>query len=279
MGKILTKKEAIELLGIEGNVFDNYFKKAAEFTPLPREGKGRFMFDEDELKAWAESVKYRTVNLDEDDYARCLDFALAMHFRGYVASDFGTGRQREFGQKLTNWVKGQLGEIAVQKFLKNKFGVTVELDFEVRKEIVPQDVVRFFDGSQWREPKIGIGIKSTKPKGSYLILGANEIDIQARRSDYYICCRPDIPDDHLLRAASEAFTELVKGEQHYEKYKKKILPLSTISCEVVGFCDYRELESVTEIPGQKFDNGPRYVKKTGLLHKRPEEWKGFISKI
>jgi len=45
-----------------------------------------------------------------------LDFALAQHFRGYVLSDWGTARQREFGQKITNWVKGQLAESAVKKF-------------------------------------------------------------------------------------------------------------------------------------------------------------------
>jgi len=279
MGKTLTKKEAIEFLGLEENVFENYFKNAEEFLALPRVGKGRFMFDEDTLKTWADGIKYRTVDLGISDYARCLDFALAMHFREYVASDFGTGRQREFGQKLTNWIKGQLGEIAVQKFFKAKFGVTVELDFDVHENIVPQDIVRVFDGKKWREPKIGVGIKSTKPKGSFLILGANEIEIMERRSDDYICCRPNIPDDHLLRVASGAFKELVKNEQHYENYKQQILPLTTISCEVVGYCNYQELDKVNEIPGQAFDNGYRYVRKTGLLHKKPDEWQAFVSKI
>lgn len=49
-----------------------------------------------------------------------------------MQSDFGTGRQREFGQKITNWVKGQLGEVAVKKFLKREFNLDVELDFGAR---------------------------------------------------------------------------------------------------------------------------------------------------
>ena len=116
MGKTISKIEAIQLLGLDEKTFENYFKNADEFTCLPREGKTRFFFDEDKLKKWREDYEWRTVELDFDDYALCLDFALAQHFRGYVLSDWGTGRQREFGQKITNWIKGQLGEVAVKKF-------------------------------------------------------------------------------------------------------------------------------------------------------------------
>lgn len=116
MGKILSKIEAIKLSGLDEKTFENYFKNADEFDCLPREGKSKFLFDEDKLKKWRENYEWRTVSLDFDDYALCLDFALAQHFRGYVLSDWGTGRQREFGQKITNWVKGQLGEVAVKKF-------------------------------------------------------------------------------------------------------------------------------------------------------------------
>ncbi len=50
-------------------------------------------------------------------------------------SDWGTARQREFGQKITNWVKGQLAEVAVKKFFKKEFNVDVELDFRIYDEI------------------------------------------------------------------------------------------------------------------------------------------------
>jgi len=119
MSKIVSKKDAVKFLGIDEKIFENYFKNADEFSCVPRKGKnGRFLFEEEQLKKWKEDYDWRTVNLDLEDYALCLDFALAQHFRGYVLSDWGTSRQREFGQKITNWVKGQLGEVAVKKFLK-----------------------------------------------------------------------------------------------------------------------------------------------------------------
>ncbi len=122
MSKLLTKKEAVKFLGLDDKTFDNYFKNATEFPCIDRNGgRGRFYFDENVLRKWKDSLAWRTVDLNKNDYALCLDFALAQHFRNYVQSDFGTGRQREFGQKITNWVKGQLGEVAVRKFFKREY--------------------------------------------------------------------------------------------------------------------------------------------------------------
>lgn len=120
MGELLTKKEAIKFCQLDDKTFENYFKNAKEFTCMPRNGKkGRFIFEKDALIKWGKDHKWRTIELTMNDYALCLDFALAQHFRGYVISDWGTARQREFGQKITNWIKGQLGEVAVKKFFNN----------------------------------------------------------------------------------------------------------------------------------------------------------------
>src|SRR3989344_2658885 len=184
MPKILSKKEAVKYLGLDEKTFDNYFKNAKEFPCLKRNGaRGRFYFNENTLRKWKEGLIWRTVELNKSDYALCLDFALAQHFRNYVQSDFSTGRQREFGQKITNWVKGQLGEVAVQKFLKREFGLDIELDFDIRDNIVLQDIMGIGKKGKMRIPKIGVGIKSSKPKSAFLVLGENEIKIKERRSD------------------------------------------------------------------------------------------------
>ena len=276
---ILTKKEAIEFLGLDDKTFDNYFKNAGEFPCIARGGKrGRFMFDKQILQKWKDGIAWRTVELTKEDYALCLDFALAMHFKGYVLSDWGTARQREFGQKITNWVKGQLGEIAVKKFLKKEFGVEVELDFNIYDEIVAQDIIGVQKNGKTQKPKIGVGIKSSKPKSAFLVLGDNEIAIKERRSDVYIYCRPDIPDDHILRITKEIIVKTVKDQPHYSFYKDHIPDFANIPCEVSGWCAYTELEKVTSIPGQEFD-GSRYVKKSGLLHRSKLEWENLIKRL
>ncbi len=276
---LLTKKQAIELLGLEEKTLENYFKNAAEFSAEPRpNNRGIFKFDKAKLLEWKQNYNWRTVKLNKDDYAQCLDFALAIHFKEYVVSDFGTGRQREFGQKITNWVKGQLGEIAVKKFFKQEFKTDIELDFEIRNAIVPQDVVGVKENGATREPNIGIGIKSSKPKSAFLVLGSNEIERNQRISDVYIYCRPDLPDDHLLRISKEAVMSLVQGQYHYDKYKELIPEFTEIPCEVAGWCLLEELKEVTEIPGQTFD-GTRFVIESGKMRKSKQEWQSLVNRL
>ncbi len=277
MSKILSKKEAIEYLKLDPKTFENYFKNAGEFNCLDRNGKrGKFLFDEAELKQWNENREWRTIDLNIKDYALCLDFALAQHFRGYVVSDFGTARQREFGQKITNWVKGQLGEVAVQKFFKREFNFDVDLDFNIYDKIVPQDIIGIYEKGKKRTPKIGVGIKSSKPKNAYLVLGDNEMKLPERRSEIYIFCRPDIPDDHLLRIARDEVIKLVKDKPLYPRYKYQIPNFVNIPCEVAGWCRASELEEVRSIPGQAFENGTRFVIKSGLLHRSKKDWEKLI---
>ncbi|MBU1102492.1 hypothetical protein KJ853_02435 [Patescibacteria group bacterium] len=278
--EILTKKEAMEFLGLDSKTFDNYFKHADEFKCLERpNGRGFFKFNKAELKKWQENYNWRNIELDLDDYALCLDFALAQHLRGYVMSDWGTGRQREFGQKITNWVKGQLAEIAVQKFFKKEFNCEVNLDFEIHENIVPQDIIGVKENSNFREPRIGVGIKSSKPKNAYLVLGENEVTLEERRSEIYIFCRPDIPDDHLLRLTKDKIIEAVKNKPHFDTYKNNIPSFENMYCEIAGYCSINELERVTSIPGQEFENGYRYVKKSGALHRSRQKWQELIDRL
>lgn len=279
MSETLTKREAIEYLGLDSKVFDNYFRNAGELHSLSRSGgRGRFLFAINDLEQWLKSYKWRTVELTFDDYVLCLDFALAQHFRGYVLSDWGTARQREFGQKITNWVKGQLAEVAVKKFLKREFDADIELDFKIRDEIVPQDIIGIFERGKKREPHIDVGIKSSKTKSAYLILGENEVVLPTRKSEVYIFCRPNMPDDHLLRITRDQIIKIVENQPHFSEYKSSIPKFENISCEIAGYCWRDELEKVRSIPGQPF-NGFRYVKKTGMLHRKREDWASLLKRL
>jgi hypothetical protein len=273
----LTKKDAEARIGLDDKTFMNYLN-AGEFQCLERNnGRGRYFFDPQVIDIWKKQQDENTVMLTKDDYALCLDFALAQHFRKYVTSDFGTGRQREFGQKLTNWIKGQLGEVAVKKLLKEKYACEIDLDFEIHDEIVPQDIVSVSQNGNSRPPRIGVGIKSSKPKNVYLVLGENEINLPERRSDVYIYCRPDLPDDHLLRIAKESIMAVVKNKPHYGRYQAVIPDFRDIPCEVVGWCRYQDLRETNEIPGQKFEGGTRFVIETGKLKRTSVNWYELVS--
>lgn len=276
----LSKKEAIEFLGLDEKIFENFFRNAGEFEALPRDsGRGRFYFDEHTLSEWRDSYRWRSFMLTPDDYFLCLDFALAMHYRGYVSSDWSTGRQRESGQKLANWIRGQLGEIAVKKFFQEKFQKEIKLDFGLHGGIVPQDIIGVKENGAMREPNVKVAIKASKPKSAYLVLKSEEVNRAERQSDVYIFTRPGLPDDHLLRIAKNAIQDKVSNQPHYSTYRESLADLSDINCEVAGYCNRNELEEATSIPGQKFEGDPRYVKKSGELYKAQEDWERLISTL
>jgi len=72
--------------------------------------------------------------LDKDDYTRAITRALPQALK-MTASDFGSSRQRDLGQLWTDTARGFMGEIAVKKFLEEKFNTIVEPDISTDKTI------------------------------------------------------------------------------------------------------------------------------------------------
>ena len=56
----------------------------------------------------------------------------------------------------------------------------------------------------------------------------------------------------------------------------RIPGFDNIPCEIAGWCKRGDLEEVTSIPGLTFDNGVRYVRKSGLLRRSSADWKEFV---
>jgi hypothetical protein len=56
-----------------------------------------------------------------------------------------------------------------------EFNFDIGLDFGIHAGIVPQDIISITENKKTRDPKINIGIKSSKPKSAYLVLGENEV--------------------------------------------------------------------------------------------------------
>jgi hypothetical protein len=53
MDRILSKRNAIEFLGLDQKTFENYFESADEFSCLEREGRrGRSYFSQVALEEW-----------------------------------------------------------------------------------------------------------------------------------------------------------------------------------------------------------------------------------
>lgn len=277
MDEKFTKKEAIEFLNIPEKEFKNYFEFSKEIQG--QKIGSRWYFEKKSISDWKKQKEDRTIHLTMDEYETCFEFAIKMVYGGLSLN--GIRGQRTEIQAADDVILGILAEHAVKNLLLSKFETKIELDEEVHPDhITPQDFDQIEKDGLIRPPKLGVGIKASKMKNAFLVLGANEVESPERRSDVYVFARVGLPSDHLFRILRDHsfFGKVRKFFETNDKFKK-IEELENIPVWVCGFAYANELERVTEIPGQEFSNGHRYVKSVGKLHNTDEDWRELISKL
>lgn len=274
---LISKKDAIDFLGISENNFNNYQKSSGEIRGYKL--RGRWQFDRNELIVFKQLKEDRTVNLSLSEYEKCFEFAIKMVYGGLSLN--GIRGQRTEVQAADDVILGILAEHAIKNFLSKKFGTNIKLDEKVHPEqITPQDFDQIEDDGLFRNSNLGVGIKASKMKNVYLVLGSNEVELPDRKSNVYIFARVGLPSDHLFRILRDhSFFRKVRIFFDKNNNFKKILKLEKIPVWICGFVYAEELEKVTSIPGQEFSNGHRYVKSVGKLHNSDKEWKELISKL
>lgn len=273
----LSKREAIDFLNITEGEFNNYHEASKEING--EKVRGRWSFNKNKLSDWKRLKESRTIDLSVKEYEVCFEFAIKMVYGGLSLN--GIRGQRTEVQAADDVILGILAEHAVKKFLLNIFSVDIALDEAVHpNEITPQDFDKIKEGEIFRQPKLGVGVKASKMKNAFLVLGANEVELTGRKSDVYIFVRVGLPSDHLFRILRDHsfFGEARKFFDENPNFKK-ILKLERIPVWICGFSYINELERVTSIPGQEFSNGHRYIKSVGNLHNSDEDWKEFLSKL
>jgi len=273
----LNRKESIKFLGITEKEFDNYHKASKEITGEMI--RRRWYFNKDFLYAWKRQKEERTVNLTMAEYESCFEFAIKMVYGGLSLN--GIRGQRTEVQAADDVILGILAEHAIKNFLLRKFSTNIKLDESVHpEEITPQDFDKIKDGDIFRQPYLGVGVKASKMKNAFLVLGANEVELENRRSDVYIFARVGLPSDHLFRILRDhSFFGKVRKFFERNSNFKKIDKLENIPVWICGFVYVDDLEKVTEIPGQQFSNGHRYVKSVSKLLNSDEDWEELISKL
>jgi len=279
MSKKINRKDAIIYLGISDKSFDNYSKYSKEIIGIKE--RGRWYFNVGDLDNWKSLRKSRTIRLALSEYEKCFEFAIKMVYGGL--SLHGIRGKRSEVQAADDVILGILAEHGIKKFLRNKFRTEIKLDEAVHpEEITPQDFDRIKDkeSGKLREPKMGVGVKASKIKSAFLVLGSNEVELADRKSDVYIFARVDLPSDHLFRILRDHsfFGKLRIFFENNKKFRQ-IEQLQSIPIWICGFVYVNELDRATSIPGQEFSNGYRYVKSVSQLHNSDEDWKKLMLKL
>ncbi len=277
MPKKISRKDAIKYLDIPEKDFNNYFQFSKEIEG--EKLKGRWYFKKEDLDQFKIMKKQRTVNLKLREYEKCFEFAIKMVYGGL--SLHGIRGKRTEVQAADDVILGILAEHAIKIFLLNKFNVKIKLDEAVHpEEITPQDFDFINVNGKFRRPNLGIGIKASKTKNAFLVLGANEVELKNRKSDVYIFARVGLPSDHLFRILRDhSFFGTVRRFFEENKGFKKIKELGDIPVWICGFTHANQLEKVTKIPGQEFSNGYRYVRSVKKMNNSDENWKSLIKQL
>ncbi|MEM1590017.1 MAG: hypothetical protein QXV01_07925 [Candidatus Bathyarchaeia archaeon] len=210
-----------------------------------------FLPTEKPYEVWLEQrFRFQLIWLDRDDYVRALVRALWLAPK-FAATDFGGARQRDFAQVWTDTARGFLGEIALQKFLKEKLNTEVALD--VRRgeleEFLPSDIkIKDQTSHGFRPTKIGLSIKTTKFNGRWLDLPGAQFD----HSDAFVLVKIGISRMHFsaflkdisflrdkLFAVAKHLGEL--SDNQAEELWKETPNFTSIPAYVAGFIEKREL--------------------------------------
>ena len=185
-----------------------------------------------------------TVFLNFDDYAEmCID-ALKVVDKT-TPTDYGTTRQRDYGQLWADITRGYLGEKEVEKFLYEKHGIEVDLPHE-RGELntfLESDIGRVKKSAEEkRESKIKISIKAVKFNGIWMDITGQ----QPHHSDYFVQAKVGVGRKHLFEFFHElgVFEKLIfpKGKEleilkqnEIDSIKRSINPLKEIPIYISGF--------------------------------------------
>jgi hypothetical protein len=197
------------------------------------------------LDRYIEWLSWSSAVLNEDDYLKAALHGLRLAPR-MAATDYGTARQRDLGQLWADTIRGFLGEIAFAKWLREKYGLAVELDYRrgSLEEFLPSDI-KSVNG---RQPGLKISIKTTKLNGIWLDVPGAQIE----HSDVYVLVRVGVTREHLLaffKKISVIRDKLMKtalergllSEEELSEIWDSVPEFSSLPAYVAGFLDRAEL--------------------------------------
>lgn len=275
MAEYYNLNQAAEYLGISQKALSNYTKIGGEISYY-RRGRG-YVVDKKELDRWKTQHSFNTVSLTKEDYQKCLDFAVRSFYKYRSTVDFLGFRQRGIGKWIEDFIPGKLGEIAVKKFLKDRFDLDIKLDFSLREDIPAQDIMEVAKprrGTRAYNPaQVKTSIKSTKVKNVWLVVPQKEFEDPNRRSDVYILTRTELPLNHVAR--------IIRTHKALEKVHGLIPAFKELEAEVAGFTWSEDLAHhfyKEGIPGTGIPR-PHYALSTGELRKSRAEWSKYISML
>lgn len=289
--------------------------KAGEIS-IKKIGRTNVLF---QIEEWfKDRLLPNTVSIPIEMYKRSLYSSFRLIILGNIAkTDFGSSRQRDFGQMLTDFTRGFLGEAAIKIFLKQQFGLKVDLEEKEIgdvKQFLPTDIIRVWAGSSPRVPKLNLSIKTSKLPSMWLDIARGQLS----HSDIFCFIKIGLTVDHFAIFLKEAgfiqkLVEIGKeiGEVKANEVEKEINRLLSAipvmlpwpayisgyvtqndlrsgklliqkrrsKSVVVGGCGYFGAVPASEVEGLGKIGKEKYLACLSALHWDQKSWKNIVKKI
>lgn len=199
------------------------------------------------MNFWSK-VEKSGVLLSQRDYLRASVVALSF-FHRFAKTDFGSSRQRSFGQAWADATQGILGEIAFQKIIKATTDGRLVPILDAKEEeldvALSADVIQVLFDKKLHKPKKKISIKTTKMNGRWLDVPY----AQKEHSDVYVLVKVGTNSNTFfeflakagaLRHVLRMYTDYIKDEvfkaekSAYERASKGVEELEKGSLVVIA---------------------------------------------
>ena len=182
------------------------------------------------------------ITLGLNEYQQCMFFALRMWYSGGKSTlDWRRAGRRDIGDYMGDHMQGKLAEVGFARMLQERYGISAEVDLEVRPgiQVVNEtDIKMVTIKGETRRPKIKIDVKATAPKSKYFLVDAREF--QNRKYDAYVLVLVNLPKDHVIRFLADRM-ELPPD------LKPLVSPLKTIDTDILGFTYREDIETKGEL--------------------------------
>lgn len=261
---------------------DKNIKKVANFLSITREEAEVIItkaeegeeFSSEDFDAWfSKRFTPSLVFIDETGYTKMCVNALKT-VATTVATDYGSSRQRDFGQIWADKTRGYLGEYAFKLFLQQKWNIDIGLNHEEGdlEDFILSDIEHVVGNGEEHKPKINLSIKTTKWNGIWLDIPGDQFN----HSDAFVFVKVGTGRDHLFAFFKHisVFKDKIfpkgieKGELTHEEAQKlfeDLPPFLNIPAYIAGFtlreADYQDLP---------------YGGKKGTKHYTIHSWKGAV---
>ena len=237
----ITREEAIDIINKVANRARVPEKEAIDIINKAKEGRE---FSSGDFHTWfAERFTPNLVFIDEAGYTKMCVNALKT-VPTTVATDYGTSRQRDFGQIWADKTRGYLGEYAFKLFLEQKWDIDIGLDHEEGDlgDYLSSDIHRVVIKGEGRKPKINLSIKTTKWNGIWLDIPGDQFN----HSDAFVFVKTGAGRDHLFaffkhisvfedKILREGINEGELTKEEAEKLFEDLPTFSKIPAYIAGF--------------------------------------------